>query len=90
MYAGGAALPLQNSCWDLPGLYALAFFCMNATQQRAHIHLVGLVWMPPSGSLSLWHLLQKIIFCILFCIQGFGLIDRHQAPDSESMELVLA
>lgn len=76
---------------NLPGLYALVFFCMNATQHLAHIHFDGLVWMPPSVSLSRWHDVQNLklmIFCILSCSQGCVLIDKHPAHDSESMVLV--
>jgi len=70
LYAGDAALPLLHflGLGNLPGLYALVFFCMNATQHLAHIHFDGLVWIPPSVSLSRWHDVQNLklmSFCIL-------------------------
>lgn len=45
---------------NLPGLYALVFFWLKWVQHLAHSHRAGLVWTPPSGSLSRWHLLQNL------------------------------
>ena len=53
--------PVEN----LPGLYALAFFCVKCVQHLAHSHRLGLVCTPPSGSLSRSQALQNLKLMVI-------------------------